>query len=335
MADVGLGQTITSTARYRHKKALDAMKDSHPVTAAMKKHGGWRSIPGGRSIVEESLSDQNDTVSWVGRNGTVSLAENNVIDSAEETMSYMLGAVVISRAEQLENRGEHRYVPLVASKLEVLENTQANLLHEGILSAGTGSGGLQMGGLAEKVPSDPTTGTVMGIDRSSADAAWFRSQKFNTASDWSDGSVDSGNVTRFLDKGLNATTSGSMLGADLGLLGQTHWEALSSAVRAVQQIVSDSETAKIGHNKIFYRTVPMYFSGGINYSGYSTQSVDKTYLLCTKRGGFNLVFMDGGEFEMLDKVDAADQASISRLMFTMVCTVIGAYAKRCWVGYDS
>lgn len=334
MADVGLGQAIVATARYRQKVARDAMSDNLPVTMHMKQHGGYRTIPGGRSVVEEALSDQNDTVNWVARSGTASLAENNILDGGEETMSYMLGSIVFSRAEQLENRGEEQYIPLIASKMDVLEKTQMNKFHEGVLSAGTGVGGLQMGGLAEKVSTTPTTGTVMGIDRSVSDAAWNRNQKFDSAADWSDGSVDSGNVTRFLDKGIDATTINSMPTVQLGLLGSTHWAALSSAVRAVQQITHEKDTAKVGFNKIFYRGVPMYLSGGINYSGFSTQTVTRSYLLNVQRGGFNVVFMKGAEFDMLDPVNAADQASVSRLMFTMCCTTIGAFAKRCWVGFD-
>ena len=334
MADVGIGQTIAATHDHRRGIARDAMSDNLPVTKHMKEFGGYRNVPGGISVVEEALSDQNDTVNWVARSGSVPLTENNVIDGAKETMSYLMGSVTVSRAEELENRGEDKIIPLVASKYRVLENTQKNKFHEGVLSAGTAVGGLQMGGLAEKVSTTPTTGTVMTIDRADANAAWFRNQKFDTASDWSDGAVDSGNVKRFLDKGLNATLMNSMPQVQVGLLGQTHFEALTSAVGAMEQIMSGSDKAKVGHNKIWYRGVPMYLSGGINYSGFSTQTVTRTYLLNVEPGGFNVVFMNGAEFDLLDPVNSSDSAQLSRLMFTMVCTTIGAHAKKCWVGFD-
>jgi hypothetical protein len=271
----------------------------------------------------------------VSRSGSVALTENNILDSGEETMSYMLGSISFSRAEQLENRGEEQYIPLIASKMDVLEKTQMNKFHEGVLSAGTAVGGLQMGGLAEKVSTTPTSGTVMGINRATAGAEWSRNSAFATATDWSDGSVDSGNVTRFLDQGIDATTMNSMPTVQLGLLGSTHWAALSSAVRAVQQIVHEKDTAKVGFNKIIYRGIPQYLSGGINYSGFSAQTATRSYLLNVQRGGFNVVFMKGAEFDMLEPVNSADSATVSRLMFTMVCTTIGALAKRCWVGFDA
>lgn len=334
MADVGLGQLVTSTGRRRGKIAKDAVRDNLPVTREMEAHGGYRRVSGGRTVVEPALSDQNDTVDWVGPAGQVSLAEQNVIDGSEFNWYFMLGSVVFTLAEQYQNDGPEQYVPLVSSKFKVLESTQMNKFHEGVLSSGTGSGGLQMPGLASHVSTTPTTGTVGGINRASADAAWFRNQKFDTSADWSDGAVDAGNVTRFLDKGIDGTTINSAPQVHIGLLGQTHWEALSSSTRALQMITHEKDSARVGQNKIWYRGVPMFLSGGINYSGFTTQTATRSYLLNVEEGGFNVVFHKKAEFEMLSPVDASDQAVVSRLMFTMVTCTIGAYAKRCWVGFD-
>lgn len=334
MADVGLGQAATATAKRRSKIAKDACRDNLPVTRAMEENGGYRHVGGGSSVVEPALSDQNDTVNWVGPAGVAPLTDQNILDGSDFNWYYMLGSVVFTKSEQLMNRGPEQYIPLIASKFKVLESTQRNKFHEGVLSAGTGVGGLQMAGLASHVSTTPTTGTVGGIARTSSDAAWFRNQKFDTSGDWSDGSVDSGNVTRFLDKGMDSTTINSMPQVQIGLLGQTHWEALASAVRATVQITHEKDQAKLGHNKIWYRGVPMYLSGGINYSGFTTQTVTRTYLLNVEEGGFNVVFMNGAEFDFLEPENAHDQAAVARLMFTMVTCTIGAYAKRCWVGFD-
>lgn len=334
MGDVGLGQLVSTTGRRRSKVAKIANRDNMPVTAAMEKHGGYRRVPGGRTVVEEALSSQNSTVSWVGPSGSVSLADQNVVDAAEFSWSYMLGSVTFSLSEQYMNMGPDQYIPLISSKYKALEITKRNKFHEGVLSAGTANGGLQIAGLAALVSTTPTTGTVGGINRATTGAEWFRNQKFDTAADWADGAVDAGNVTRFLDKGLDGTMENSMPTVQIGLLGQTHWSALASATRALQQIVSEKDTAKIGHNKIIYRGVPMYLSGGINYSGFSAQSATRTYLLNVEEGGFNVVFHNKAEFDMLEPINSQDQAVVSRLAFTMVCCTIGALAKHCWVGFD-
>lgn len=333
MADVGLGQLITATGRRRSKVAKDAVRDNLPAMSHMEEAGGVQRVSGGRTVLSEGLTAQNGSVDWVGANGTVALTDSNIIDSAEFNWFYILGSVVFTLSEQYMNSGAEQYIPLITSKFKVLESTQMNKFHEGLLSSGTGSGGLQMAGLASHVSTTPTTGTVGGIDRSSSNAVWFRNLKFDTSSDWAEGAVDAGNVTRFLDQGLDGTTMDSKPQVQLGLLGDTHWKALAAATRTYQQIVSSSETARIGHNKIFYRGVPMYLSGGLNYSGFSTQTVTQTRLLNVEEGGFNIVFHKKAEFDMLEPVNSSDQAAVSRLMFTMCTAIIGAYAKRCWVGF--
>ncbi|CAB4203025.1 hypothetical protein UFOVP1365_17 [uncultured Caudovirales phage] len=336
MADVGLGQVVTTTGRARSKVLKSATLDSQPILAMMKEVGGIRRIDGGRTVVEEAKSGQNGSVAWVGEAGSVSLADSKVLDAAEFNWSYQLGSVVWTLAERLKNSGssDTKIIDVVAGKFDVLEDTMKNYFHEGVLSNGTGTGGLQLGGLAALVSTTPTTGTVGGIDRSNANAAWHRNQKFDTANDWSDGAVDASNVKRFLDKGLNATARNSKLNATAGVLGQIHFEALTQATQAIQVITNESSTGKVGFDKQVYRGVPMYFGGGINYSGASALTTTRTYLLNLKPGGVNLVFHEKAEFEMLEPVDSNDQAAISRLMFTMAAMTIGGLAKTCWVGFD-
>lgn len=336
MADVGIGQLATTTGRYRSKKLKDAVRDNLPLMQLLEQEGGIKRIPGGRTIIQEGKTAQNSTVSWVGETGQVAITDTKVLDSAEFDWKYMLGAASWSLAEQYKNSGgsDIKYIDVVSGKFEVLEDTMMNLFHEGLLSSGTSYGGQQLVGLAALVSTTPTTGTVGSIDRSNANAAWFRNQKFDTASDWSDGAVDSGNVKRFLDKGLNSTMKNSKIQATAGFLGQTHFEALTAATQAIQIIQNESGTGKVGFDKLIYRGVPMYFGNGINYSGYTAATATRTYLLNLKPGGVNLYFHDKAEFDLLEPFESQDQAAVSRLMFTMASFTIGALAKTNWVGFD-
>jgi hypothetical protein len=337
MADVGLGQLITTTGRYRSKKLKDAVSDNHPLLQAMDAEGGIRRIDGGRTVVEEGMTAGNGTVAWVGESGNVPLTDSKVIDASEFDWKYLLGAVSWTLAERYKNSGgsDTKFIDVVGGKFDVLEKSMMNAFNEGSLSSGTGTGGLQLNGIASLVSTTPTTGTVGGIDRSLANAAWFRNQKWDTANDWTDGAVDVGNVKRFFDKGINATTRDSKTQVDLGLVGSTHFEFLTQAVQAIQQIVNVSGTGKAGFDKIVYRGIPMYFGGGVNYSSYTaTVTATRSYLLNVKPGGVNLVYHEKAEFDMLEPVNSSDQAAISRLMFTMACMTVGALAKLNWVGFD-
>lgn len=336
MADVGLGQLATTTGRNISRKLKDAVKDATPLYKAMDENGGIRREDGGYEIVEEAKTAQNASVDWVGESGTASLLDNKIVDAAHFTWSYMLGSVVWTMAERLKNSGgsDTKLIDIVAAKYEVLEDTQMNKLHEGMLSAGTGSGGLQLLGAAALVTTTPTVGTVGGIDRSNANAAWFRNQKFDTAADWADGAVDAGNVKRFLDELFDLTIRDSKIQAQLGFLGKTHWNFANQAFQAHQMITNVSDTGKVGFDKLVYRGIPLYFGGGINYSGYTAPTVTRSYVLNVKRGGLNLVFHKDAEFELLEPVNSADQAAVSRLMFTMCSMTIGGLAKFSVVGFD-
>jgi hypothetical protein len=336
MVDVGLGQLITTTGRARSRKLKDAVRDNHPLYEAMDKEGGIKRIDGGRTIVDEAKTGQNSTVDWVGETGSVSLADTKVLDAAEYEWAYQLGSVSWSLAERYKNSGgsDTKLIDVIAGKFEVLEDSMMNEFHAGMLSNGTGSSGLQLDGVAALVSTTPTTGTVGTIDRSSADAAWFRNQKFDTSADWSDGAVDAGNVKRFFDKGINSTTRNSKAQVQLGFLGQDFFEYLTQAIQAIQVINDNTGTGHAGFEKLMYRGIPMYFGGGVNYSGESSMTATRAYLFNVKPGGLNLTFHEKAEFDMLEPVESADQAAISRLMFTMAAMCIGGLAKLNWVGFD-
>lgn len=336
MSDVGFGQLASTTGEYRTKIFRDAISDSHPVYQAMEDNGGIDRVSGGSFILDEALSGANANVNWVGEAGQVGMVDAKVADAAKSEWRYMLTSVTWSLAEKLKNSGGQmtQYADIIGLKYQAAEKTMLNLLHEGMLSSGTSYSGQQLVGLASQVSTTPTTGTVATIDRSASAAAWYRNLKFDTAADWSDGSVDAGNVKRFLDKGINATSTNGKTQVQIGLLGLTHFEAATSAIQAIQVIQNESSSGKAGFAKIFYRGVPLYLSGGITYSSYSQQTATRTYLLNVEKGGLNLTFHKEAEFKMLEPVNANDQAAVSRLIFTMVCMHLGAYAKQCWVGFD-
>jgi hypothetical protein len=336
MADVGLGQLITTTGRARSRVLKDACRDNHPVYQAMEDHKGIRRIDGGRTIVEEAKSGQNSTVAWVGEAGSVSIADQKVLDAAEFEWKYQLGSVVWTLAERYKNSGgsDTKLIDVIAGKFEVLEDSMMNDFHAGMLSNGTGSGGLQLQGLAALIAIAPTSGTVGGIDRSNANAAWFRNTGATSTTAVGAASNTSATILSFLDYFIDATIKGGKVQQQVGLLGATHWRLANQALQSRQQIVNVSGDGKGGFDRIFYRGIPLYLSGGINYSGATAQTATYTYLLNVTKGGVNLVFHEKAEFDMLEPVDSADQAAISRLMFTMAAMTVGAKAKLCAVGYD-
>lgn len=335
MTDVGLGQKITAFGRLRTKQTRDAVKDNHPLMDMLDKTKGIDYATGGRTVLDESLTGQNGTVTWVGETDQVNLQDYPAVDSPEFNWSYLLGSVQISLAERYQNEGQGRFIDIWAKKQEALEGSMMNVFHAGLLSNGTGNSGLQIDGLAAIVPTVPNSGTVGTIDLSDSNAAWFRTQKFDTGSDWTLGSVDSSNVKKFFDKLINRSIKDLMIQATCILAGETHFEAMSDAVGAMQVLQNQSGDAKTGFTGyLIHRGVKIFYGNGANYSGQSALTTTRSYCLCTKPGGFNVVFHKKAEFNMLEPINSRDQAAMSRLMFTMATTRRGAHSQQCTVGFD-
>lgn len=337
MADVGLGQLITTTGRARSRKLKDAVRDNNAIYAAMEKHGGIRRIDGGRTIVEEAKSGPNTSVAWVGESGSVSLADVKVLDAAEYGWKYQLGSVVWTLAERYKNSGgsDTKIIDLIAGKFEVLEDSMMNEFHEGMVSNGTGSSGLQLGGLALLVQTTPTSGTVGGIDRSSANAVWFRNQYYTSSTAVGVTAATASNILRFYDYGIDLTIRGNKVSQQLILAGSTHFALANQALQSRQSIVNVSGEGKGGFDSLLYRGIPIYLSAGINFSGNTVQTATYSYGLCVKPGGVNLVFHEKAEFDMLEPVNSADQAAISRLMFTMAAMTAGGLIRFSFLGIDT
>ena len=336
MADVGLGQLITTTGRARSRKLKDAVRDNNAIYSAMDDHGGIRRIDGGRTIVEEAKSGPNSTVAWVGETGSVSLADQKVLDAAEFSWKYQLGSVSWSLAERYKNSGgsDTKLIDLIAGKFEVLEDSSMNEFHEGMVSDGTGSGGLQLAGLTALIPINGAAGTVGGIDRSSANATWFRNTYFTSTTAVGAAATTAANILSLYDYGIDSTIKGNKVQQQLILAGSTHFKWANQALQSRQVIQNVSSEGKAGFDKLVYRGVPIYLSGGVNFSGNTVQTATYSYGLCVKPGGVNLVFHEKAEFDMLEPVASADQAAISRLMFTMAAMTCGGLVKYSFVGYD-
>lgn len=329
----GLGQLATTTGRARGKVLRDAIIDNHPIFSAMKEVGGIRRETSGRTVVEEAKMAQNANVAFTGENGTVDLYDTKVLDAAEFDWVYLMGSYSWSRAEELKNRGENRYIDLIGGKLEVLEDSTKNILHGALWGDGTTTH--YPVGIKGLVPITTTSGTVGSLDRSSSSNAWFRSQSFTSSTAVSETSVDAANALRFLDYGIELGLVNSRPTSNVIIAGATHWPFFNQAITAKQVINDTTSTGKAGFDSIVYRGRKIYNGGGLQYTSYDQCTATYTYFLNVQRGGVNLVYMKGAEFDLLDPVDSADQAVRSRLMFTMLAMTIGAHAKKCIVGYNA
>jgi hypothetical protein len=155
---------------------------------------------------------------------------------------------------------------------------------------GDGTTALYPNGLANLVPATVNSGTVGGMDLSAAANAWFRTQSATTTAACGDATLSASNALKAYDYALNLTIRDMKPQANVAIAGSTHWPFVSQAFRSYYQIVNKP---------------------------------------CTKPGGINLVYMKGAEFDLLDEVQSADQAAVSRMNFTMMNFIRGGLSKFC------
>lgn len=327
-----LGQIVTSTGRARSKVLKDAVTDNHPLTKAMKEQKGIIRKGGGREIVEEAKMAQNSTVAFVGESGRVSLADTEIMDAATYDWTYLMGSATWTKSETLINRGEWEYINLIGSKFEVLEDSLQNLLHAAILGDATSTH--YPNGLANLVSTTPTSGTVGGLDRSVTANSWIRNQAATTTTAVGDAEADASNIKRVFDYAIDKCLRASKVQHQIGFLGGDHWALANQAIQSHQIINDKTGTGEVGFDKIRYRGIDLYNGAGVSFSGLTQATATRSYFLCVKPGGVNLTYMKGAEFDLLDSVNSADQAVISRLMFTMLQMCIGGLAKLNFVVYD-
>lgn len=333
---VGIGLLATTTGRARTRKLRDNVENNNVVMKNFKKHGGFRKIPGGRTVLYEMEYAQNPTPTWVGEAGQVSLTATNELDSAEYLWKYQLGSVTFTIAEQRMNMGGDniKFIDLVGGKYDVLEKSMKNDFQTGLLSNGSGNGGLEIGGLALLLSKTPTTGTVGGINRANADAAFYRNFAFNTATDWSNGSINSGNVKQALDKCINNTIRGDDR-VKFGIMGNTHYEALSAVGQSIQRTMkSDEATIGYDSDSLVYRGIPFYYGGGISFNGDDLVQDDLTYLVNPMEKGLEIVFQEQSFFDLLEEKQSNDQAVMTQLMFNM-CMMGGNFLRGSAVLFDT
>lgn len=322
-----LGQDATAIGRARSKKLKNAVTDNHPILGAMKKSGGVKYKSSGRDIVEEAAMAQNSTAAFIGKKGTVSLDDQDIMDAAYYAWCYLAGTATWTIAEKLQNRGENEYINLIGAKYMVLEESLLNILHGSLVGDGTTA--LYTNGLGNLVPTTVNSGTVGGMDLSSADNAWFRSQSATTTTACGDATLDASNALRAYDYALNLTIREMKPQANICIAGSTHWPFVSQAFQSHYQIVNkpNAKALEMGWDSFIYRGCEIFNGGGIVFSGQSQVTATTSFFICTKPGGVNLVYMKGAEFDLLDEVQAADQPAVSRMNFTMLNFIRGGLSK--------
>ena len=227
----------------------------------MKKKGRIKTFSGGHKIMQELSFAENSNAGWYSGYDLLPVGVSDVISAAEYDIKQAAVPVVISGLEQLQNSGKEKMIDLMQSRLEVAEDTMANLITGGLYSDGTAAGGKQIDGLEAALPVDPTAASYGGID-GNVFTFWQNAVSDQTATN----GLDPTKIQGFWN-GLWASLVRGQDRPDLIMCDATVWNAYVASLQA-QQRFTNTNDADAGFATLKFMDADVCLDGGI-YNGNS------------------------------------------------------------------
>lgn len=166
MATVTVGQRLAvAWPAFVGKSPFDQIFPQYWTLDRLKAGKAFKGFDGGTSIQGPIEYALNSTVEPMSPYGTMTIQHIDVFDQFDFPWKMYGGHAVLSSQDMAENQGGQKKIDLEPATLENLRKSMMDQLSVGVHSAGTGTGGLQIGGLQLVVASDPTTGSPGSISR--------------------------------------------------------------------------------------------------------------------------------------------------------------------------
>lgn len=292
----------STTWEYRVKKPADAVADNIPLVWAMRKRGNMKTIPGGRFISENIRLAQNGYVQLIDADEDITMGYNNTLGDFQFTPKIIVTPTVINELEMAMNQGEAKFLDLMDERQEIADESTWNVMEAMLQGDGTTYGGKAFAGVRSYIVDTTTSGSIGGLSRTIYSA--IRNASVNLVSTFGS-ATDSSNIesrTRYVKNLIVRGTDKP----DLGLFGQTYYNAACDSFSAKQRIVqSNKEMYEANFDNVVIEGVTCVLAGGKIFSGLSHIAADRGYLLNTKT--FNLKMYSGYNFQPLAKRTSFNQ----------------------------
>jgi len=163
---------FTSTWANRKEKATQQAFLKTPLIAWMRKRERIEGIKGYRRIEIPVEYGSNDTIRWISKGDSVPINDSELLTMAYEDWKYVSVSIIRYFQDDQQNRGKAALIRLVDAKLGAAERGMNEEFESVFFADGTGS--KEPNGFQNIIATDPTTGTLHGIDRASY--SWWRNQ---------------------------------------------------------------------------------------------------------------------------------------------------------------
>jgi hypothetical protein len=179
MADPNIGELTASVYERRFPgKPTDNIFTSNALFFALGDKGFKEQADGGRLIEADIEYAQNSTNAMIGEFDTIDTTRIDVFDAARFDWKICAGTCTYSYLEMLRADGSEAKFDIIAAKIESERNSHISKLNTQAWNSGTPSAN-ELTSIPTLIPTDPTIGTVGGINR--ATFSFWRSRQTSGA----------------------------------------------------------------------------------------------------------------------------------------------------------
>lgn len=296
---------LSSTARARSKKALDNLFQTVPLLDHIKKAGGVEIINGGQRITRAAILAEHSNITQLSTGyEAVSSSVADVLRSPEFEFCDFVAPIVITKKEELSNRGENAVISIADSRmksvlgmlkreweLQTIRGTSTTLTElQSLNGVNTATGWLEEGAFGTG-----QANTVGGLSKTTYASSNWNNQSFD---------VSNGGASDFANNGLNGMAElmlqtqiyapeGSV---DLILASPTSYRLYKNTLQAQERYMPKETVLDAGRLALAYNGALMYVENNLGHAvGADTPSM---YFLNTK--SMKVVFDSEANFEMTD-----------------------------------
>ena len=296
---------LSSTARARSKKALDNLFQTVPLLDHIKKAGGVEIINGGQRITRAAILAEHSNITQLSTGyEAVSSSVADVLRSPEFEFCDFVAPIVITKKEELSNRGENAVISIADSRmksvlgmlkreweLQTIRGTSTTLTElQSLNGVNTATGWLEEGAFGTG-----QANTVGGLSKTTYASSNWNNQSFD---------VSNGGASDFANNGLNGMAElmlqtqiyapeGSV---DLILASPTSYRLYKNTLQQQERYMPKETVLDAGRLALAYNGALMYVENNLGHAvGADTPSM---YFLNTK--SMKVVFDSEANFEMTD-----------------------------------
>ena len=260
-----LDNLYTTTWQNMSSTVADNTFAASPLWFWLKDGGKLVPEQGGRFLSEPLQYDANDSVTWIGKGGSVQLNDFEFLTVAKYDWKYIVASMVRFGQDDQQNRGKNQIINFMNAKNDNTQNALITEL-EASLIGGSGDGAgpnasNRFHGLQLQVPDDPTvTGSSLGgIDPSLPQYNWWRSKAVNM-SGLSFATYGVSTLRTLLNNCMNNRAQDR---PDIIVSGQTQFEYYEDGLLSYYRI-TDNKLGDAGFENLKFKGIPWIWTPSIS-----------------------------------------------------------------------